>query len=64
VTESEETFRTPYVRAPGSSTPGPEVTPEEGVHELWTFFWVTIASVLIITAFGIGALLYVKYVIH
>jgi len=60
VTEPGESFQTPYTPSPGSSTPGPEVTPEEGTGELWTFFWVTIVSVVIIAVAGIGAWLYVK----
>ncbi len=55
-------FRSPYTPTAGSSTPGPEVGPEEGVSEMWTGFWVTITSVAIIAAFGIGAwLLFVHH---
>jgi len=59
VTESADTYRSPYTPTPGSSTPGPEVGPEEGQSEMWTFFWVAITSVVIIAAFGIAAWLYV-----
>lgn len=59
MSEPEGTFRTPYPSTPGGSTPGPDVTPEEGTSELWTFFWVTITSIAIIAVFGIGAWLYV-----
>jgi hypothetical protein len=60
VTEPAAPYRNPYNETPGSSTPPAGTTPEEGVHELWTFFWVAVTSVVIIAAFGIAAWLYVK----
>jgi len=55
-----EPYRNPYTPTPGSSTPPPDTTPEEGVHELWAFFWVAVISVVIIAAFGIAAWLFVR----
>lgn len=48
------TFQTPYTPTPGSSTPSPEVTPEEGRRELWGFFWLSIANTAIITVAGVA----------
>jgi hypothetical protein len=59
VTEPAEPYRSPYTPTPGSSTPGPLTTPEEGTAELWTFFWVALVSILIIAAGGLGAWFYV-----
>jgi hypothetical protein len=59
VTEPAEPYRTPYTPTPGSSTPGPRVTPAEGREELWAFFWVAIVSVVIITVGGLAAWFYV-----
>ncbi|MGA8542402.1 MAG: hypothetical protein WB947_02500 [Thermoplasmata archaeon] len=59
MTEGAKPYRTPYTPTPGSSTPGPEVTPAEGVAELWTFFWVALVSVVIIAVFGLAAWFYV-----
>jgi nitrate reductase NapE component len=59
MTETGETYRSPYAPSTGSSTPGPEVTPAEGKSELWTFFWLMIVNVVIIAAAGIGAWLYI-----
>ncbi len=53
--ETAAAFHTPYTPTPGSSTPSPEVTPEEGVRELWGFFWLSIANTLIITVAGLVA---------
>ncbi len=61
---ADEAYRSPYTPTPGGSVPGPEGTAAEGRAELWTFFWVTVASVVIIAAFGIGAWLYWHYVLH
>ncbi|MGI0070904.1 MAG: hypothetical protein ACRECT_02355 [Thermoplasmata archaeon] len=58
---SGEPYRSPYGSSPGSSTPSPEITPAEGVSEMWTFFWVTVASMLIITVGGVGAWLYLHH---
>jgi len=58
VTEPAEPFRSPYTPTPGSSTPGPEVTPAEGRAELWGFFWLAVASTVIIAVGGLAAWLY------
>jgi hypothetical protein len=47
-------YQTPYTASPGSSTPSPEVTPEEGRRELWGFFWLSIANTAIITVAGVA----------
>lgn len=44
----------PYTPTPGSSTPPPETTPEEGRSDLWGFFWLSIANTAIITVVGVG----------
>jgi hypothetical protein len=61
VTEPTESYRSAYTPTPGSSTPGPEVTPAEGTAELWVFFWVTIASIVIIAAGGLAAWFYIHH---
>ncbi len=43
----------PYATSPGSSTPGPEVTPEEGSKDLWTFFWLALINTAIIGVVGV-----------
>lgn len=48
-------FRTPYTPTPGSSTPGPEVSPKEGVADLWAFFWLALLNTAIIAVAGIAA---------
>ncbi len=50
---AESSFRTPYTPSPGSSTPGPEVGPEEGRRELWGFFWLALLNTLVIAVAGI-----------
>jgi hypothetical protein len=57
----EEPFRSPYTPTPGASLPGPQVTPREGKHELWAFFWLTLANTAIISVAGIAAWLYVNH---
>jgi hypothetical protein len=61
MTDTTETFRSPYHPSPGSSTPGPEVGPAEGNAELWGFFWVAVASVVIIAVGGLSAWLYLHH---
>ncbi|HTZ61708.1 MAG TPA: hypothetical protein VMC82_03590 [Thermoplasmata archaeon] len=56
---STESYRTPYTPTPGTSTAPAEMTPEEGVADLWAFFWVTIASIVIIAVAGLAAWFYV-----
>ncbi|MGI0128974.1 MAG: hypothetical protein ACREDE_00375 [Thermoplasmata archaeon] len=58
MTVPARSYRNPYTPTPGSSTPGPEVSPSEGKAELWLFFWVTVASIAIIAAGGIAAWVY------
>ncbi|HYK93113.1 MAG TPA: hypothetical protein VEY07_03615 [Thermoplasmata archaeon] len=48
-------FATPYTPTPGSSTPSPEVSPDEGRRELWGFFWLSLANTAIITVAGLLA---------
>ncbi len=48
-------FQTPYTPTPGSSTPSPDVSPKEGVRELWGFFWLSLANTVIITVAGLVA---------
>ena len=59
MTASEETFRTPYTRAPGGSTPGPDVTPAEGKGEIRVFFWAMVVNTVIIAVGGLVAWFYV-----
>jgi hypothetical protein len=59
VTGTAESYRNPYNESPGSSMPPAGTGPEEGIRELWTFFWVAVVSIVIIATFGIGAWLYV-----
>jgi hypothetical protein len=60
MSESGGDFRTPYTPYPGSSTPSPQVSPEEGTADLWTFFWLALANTGIIAAAGIVAWIYVR----
>ncbi len=50
---TESQFRTPYTTTPGSSTPSPSVTPEEGKRELWGFFAMVFLNTGIIAVAGI-----------
>ncbi|MCI4358778.1 MAG: hypothetical protein L3J99_07145 [Thermoplasmata archaeon] len=52
VSTGDAAFRTPYSGPPGSSTPSPEVSPKEGVGELWAFFWLALLNTGIITVSG------------
>jgi hypothetical protein len=61
VSPPAEPYHNPYTPTPGGSTPGPEVTPAEGVADLWAFFWVTFAAIVIIAGFGIAGYLYVHH---
>jgi hypothetical protein len=61
VTETGSPWRTPYTPTPGSSLPGPEVTPAEGKADLWGFFWLTLANTTIISVAGIVAWLLVRH---
>ena len=53
VSHSETSFRNPYAGSPGSSTPSPEVSPKEGVSELWAFFWLALLNTAIIGVAGV-----------
>ena len=61
MTGPAEPYRSPYPTSPGSSTAPAGTTPEEGVHELWVFFWVAVASIVIIAVGGLGAWLYLHH---
>ncbi|MGI0133115.1 MAG: hypothetical protein ACREDK_08555 [Thermoplasmata archaeon] len=50
-----DTVENPYAFAPGSSTPGAGVSAQEGVSELWAFFYLSLANTLIIAVAGIVA---------
>lgn len=50
---AEAAYRSPYTGSPGSSTPGPEMTPRLGVRELWEYFWLALANTAIITVVGL-----------
>lgn len=47
-----ESVGNPYATTPGSSTPGPGISAEEGATDLWSFFWLSAISsgVLIVVA--------------
>jgi hypothetical protein len=55
----DTTFQTPYTPTPGSSTPSPSVTPQEGKRELWGFFWLALLNTTIIAVAGIVTWWYV-----
>ena len=50
----------PYAYSPGSSTPGAEVSPEEGRRELWGFFWLSLFNTAIIGATGLAVWFFVR----
>jgi hypothetical protein len=56
---SEAPFHTPYTSTPGSSMPGPGVTPAQGRSDLMAFLWLTLADTAIIAAAGIGVWIFV-----
>ncbi|MCI4340452.1 MAG: hypothetical protein L3K06_03835 [Thermoplasmata archaeon] len=55
-----DAYRFPYTSTPGSSTAGPEVSPKEGVGELWAFFWLALLNTAIIVVAGLAT----WYVVH
>lgn len=55
MSEDARGFRTPYTPSPGSSTPSPGVTPQEGTKDLWGFFWLSVANTAIIAVAGLAA---------
>jgi hypothetical protein len=46
---SESAVINPYATTPGSSTPGLGVSPSEGNGDLWSFFWLSTISTVILT---------------
>jgi hypothetical protein len=50
------TVENPYATTPGSSTPGRGVSGKEGVADLWSFFWLSIAGTVILVGVGLAAL--------
>lgn len=54
MSETGSTYRYPYTPYPGASTPPASTTPGEGVTDLWGFFWLSIASSLIIAVAGVA----------
>ena len=61
MTGETETYRSPYAPYPGSSTPAPEVDPKEGKGDLWTFFWLSLLSTLVIAVTGIATWWFVHH---
>jgi hypothetical protein len=55
-----DSYRHPYTRTPGSSTPSPEVTPKEGIADLWAFFWLALVNTAIIVVAGVLTWLVVR----
>lgn len=51
----------PYATTPGSSTPGVGISHEEGVRDLWAFFWLSVGCTAIITIVGLGAWVFVHH---
>jgi hypothetical protein len=51
-TPASTSFRSPYTPYPGGG-PSADTTPEEGVSELWTFFWLAILNTVIIGVAGV-----------
>ncbi|HEV8050029.1 MAG TPA: hypothetical protein VGP88_05500 [Thermoplasmata archaeon] len=58
---SEHAPGNPYATSPGSSTPGPHVSREEGVSDLWSFFWLSIVGTVILVVVGLSALLIIHH---
>jgi len=59
MSENPAGWTTPYTPSPGSSTPGPEVTPTEGRAELVGFFWLSLVNTAIIVVVGLAVWFYV-----
>jgi len=57
----EAPYRDPYTPYPGSSTPPANTPPQEGKHELWSFFWLALLNTLIITVAGVVTWWYVTH---
>jgi hypothetical protein len=54
-----EEYHFPYTATPGTSTQEPHITPEEGIKDLWAFFWLAILNSLIIVVAGVATWYYV-----
>ena len=54
MSEAPSGWRTPYTATPGSSTPPPHVTPEEGWAELRVFAYLALLNTVIIAVVGVG----------
>jgi hypothetical protein len=52
---SESAVVNPYATTPGSSTPGRGISPGEGRGDLWSFFWLSLASTAILTVVALAA---------
>jgi len=59
MSETPSTWKTPYTPTPGSSTPGPDVAPKEGISELTGFFWLSLVNTAIIVVVGMAVWFYV-----
>jgi hypothetical protein len=54
MTPEEKPFAWPYTPTPGGATPPATTDPEEGVHEVRSFFLLSLLSTVIIAATGIA----------
>lgn len=52
--EGSESYRYPYTPTPGASTPPAATPPEEGVRDLWGFFWLSLLNTAIIAVAGVA----------
>jgi hypothetical protein len=59
MSETPGTWKTPYTPTPGSSTPGPHVSPEEGTAEVWGFVWLSLVNTAIIVVVGMAVWFFV-----
>jgi hypothetical protein len=60
MSETAERWSTPYTPTPGSSTPGPSVTPTEGRAELVGFFWLSLLNTTVIAVVGVVCWLFFR----
>ncbi len=60
MTSDPSGYRFPYASTPGGSTAPPETTPKEGVHELWSFFWLSLLNTAIIVVAGVTTWYFVR----
>jgi hypothetical protein len=61
--EEASAYRTPYTPTPGSSTTSPDVSPTEGIRDLWAFFWLALVNTTVIVVVGLGTWLYVHHLL-